>query len=67
MVSTWEKAMPSALTDVAIQTELPWKHAAAQVSGCRACQSLSLVMDGSSENSCQVRSNTAWWHSYVRK
>ncbi|GAB0209336.1 hypothetical protein GRJ2_003399300 [Grus japonensis] len=36
--------------DVATQTELPQKHAATQVSGCRECQSLSLGMDGSSEN-----------------
>lgn len=52
MVSTWEKAVPSALSDVAIQTELPWKHIAVQDLGCRACQSLSLVIGGSSENSC---------------
>ncbi|KAK4826358.1 hypothetical protein QYF61_007952 [Mycteria americana] len=54
MVSTWCKATSSALTkmDVATQTELPRKHAATQVSGCRECQGLSLVTDGSSENSC---------------
>ncbi|GAB0208322.1 hypothetical protein GRJ2_003297900 [Grus japonensis] len=38
--------------DVATQTELTQKHAATQLSGCRECQSLSLGMDGSSENSC---------------
>ena len=54
MVSTQQKAMSSVLTrmDVSTQTELPRKHAAIQVSGCRACQSLSLVMDSSSKNSC---------------
>ncbi|KAK4825509.1 hypothetical protein QYF61_000022 [Mycteria americana] len=45
MVSTQQKAVFSALatTDVATQTELPQKHAAIQVSGCRECRSLSLV------------------------
>ncbi|XP_040974865.1 uncharacterized protein LOC121232493 [Aquila chrysaetos chrysaetos] len=38
--------------DVATRTELPQKRAAVQASGCRACQSLSLVTDGSSEYSC---------------
>lgn len=53
MVSTWQKPMFSALArmDVATQTELPQKHAAIQASGCRACQSLSLGADGTSENS----------------
>ncbi|KAK4808505.1 hypothetical protein QYF61_005822 [Mycteria americana] len=54
VVFTRQKAMLSALTrmDVATQTELPRKHAAVQVSGCRACQSLSLLTDGSQEDSC---------------
>ncbi|GAB0207986.1 hypothetical protein GRJ2_003264300 [Grus japonensis] len=49
-----QKALTSVLTrtDVATQTELPQKHAATQLSGCRECQSLSLVADGSSENGC---------------
>ena len=56
MVSTRQKAMFSALTrtHVAAQTKPPGKHAAIQVSGCRECQSLSLVPDGSSEKSCEV-------------
>ncbi|KAK4810652.1 hypothetical protein QYF61_007389 [Mycteria americana] len=54
MVFTRQKAMPSVLArvDVATQMELPQKHAATQVSGCRECQGLSLFMDGSSEDSC---------------
>jgi len=53
VVSTRQNAVSSALTrmDVATQTELPRKHAAIQVSGCRECQSLSLVTDVSGENS----------------
>jgi len=38
--------------DVTTWTELPRKHAASQVSGYRECQSLSVVMVGSSEKSC---------------
>ena len=54
MVSTRQKATSSALArmDVATQTELPQNHAAVQASGCRACQSLSLVAGGSGEKSC---------------
>ena len=54
MVSTGHKPESSALArmGVATQTELPQKHGTIQVSGCRTCQSLSLVPDGSSENSC---------------
>lgn len=53
MVSTQWKAVSSGLSkmDVATQTELLGKHAAVQVSGCRICHSLSLVTDGSRENS----------------
>jgi len=46
--------MSSALTtmQVAAQTKLLQKGAATHVSGCRECQSLSLVTYGSSENNC---------------
>ncbi|KAK4817905.1 hypothetical protein QYF61_002388 [Mycteria americana] len=46
--------MPSVLArvDVAAQTELPGKHAATQVSGCRECLGLSLFMHGSRADSC---------------
>ncbi|KAK4811185.1 hypothetical protein QYF61_019816 [Mycteria americana] len=54
MVFTRQKAMPSALArvDVATQTELPQKHAATQVLGCRECLGLSLFTDGSRADSC---------------
>ncbi|PKU28685.1 dtw domain-containing protein 2 [Limosa lapponica baueri] len=54
MVSTQQKAAFSVLAraDVAIQTDLPWKHAATQVSGCRECFNLSWLMDGSGDDSC---------------
>ena len=54
IVSMQQKVTSSALArmDVATQTELPRKHAAVQVSGCRGCQCLSLATGGSSENSC---------------
>ena len=53
MVSARQKAMSSALArmDVVTQTELPRKHGAARVLGCRACQRLSLVTDGSGGSS----------------
>ncbi|KAK4813363.1 hypothetical protein QYF61_003562 [Mycteria americana] len=58
MVFTRQKAMPSVLArvDLATQTELPQKHAATQVSGCRECLGLLLFMHGSRGNSC-VRCN----------
>ena len=37
---------------VATQTELPYKHAAAQVMGCRECLSLSLLAEGSRDDTC---------------
>ncbi|KFR02209.1 hypothetical protein Y956_05133, partial [Nipponia nippon] len=37
---------------VATQMELSLKHAATQVSGCRECQSLALVMEGSRDTTC---------------
>lgn len=46
--------------DVATQTELSQKNTAIQVSSCREWQSLSPLMDGSSENSC-VRCWPARW------
>ena len=51
MASPRQKAVSSALAsvDVATQPELPGNHGAVQASGCRACQSLSLVRDGRSE------------------
>ncbi|GAB0208855.1 hypothetical protein GRJ2_003351200 [Grus japonensis] len=54
MVSTQQKALTSALArrHVATQTELPQKHAATQLSGCRECLSLALAEDGSSEIGC---------------
>ena len=54
MVFTRQKAMPSVLArvDVATQTELPQKHAATQVSGCRECLGLSLFTHGSHVDSC---------------
>lgn len=52
-------AMSSAPTarDVATHMELPGKYAATQALGCRTCQSLSLVPDGSSEHSSEVQSS----------
>lgn len=32
--------------------ELPQKHGAVQVSGCRKCQSLTLLLEGSRETDC---------------
>ncbi|KAK4827967.1 hypothetical protein QYF61_022669 [Mycteria americana] len=68
-----QKAMPSVLArvDVATQTELPQKHAATQVSGCRECQGLSLFMHGSREDSCvrcdQVDDFLCMGQSYGRR
>ncbi|GAB0207770.1 mitochondrial enolase superfamily member 1 [Grus japonensis] len=54
MAPTRQKALSSVLArrDVATQTELPQKHAATQLSGCRERQSLALAEDGSSEIGC---------------
>ncbi|GAB0208697.1 hypothetical protein GRJ2_003335400 [Grus japonensis] len=54
MAPTRQKALSSVLTrrHVATQTELPQKHAATQLSGCRECLSLALAGDGSSEIGC---------------
>ncbi|KAK4806226.1 hypothetical protein QYF61_013370 [Mycteria americana] len=54
MVFTRQKAMPSVLArvDAATQTELPGKHAATQVSGCRECLGISLFTHGSRADSC---------------
>ena len=35
-----------------MQTEFPLKHAATQVSGCRECQSLAAVVEGSRDRTC---------------
>lgn len=58
MVSIWPEAVSSVGTikDVATQTECPQKHTAIQVLGCKECQSLALLSEGSRENSC-VRYN----------
>jgi len=50
MVSTRGKAV--ARSSVGTQTEVPHKHAAVQVSGCRECLSLALVPEDSSDNCC---------------
>ncbi|KAM6341324.1 nuclear pore complex protein Nup98-Nup96-like [Podargus strigoides] len=50
MVSTRLRTTPR--KHVATQMELPRKHPGAQVSGCRQCLSLSLLLEGSSENTC---------------
>lgn len=54
VVPPWRGAMSSAVTgnDVVVQTKLPQKHKAAQVSGCRECQSLAPELDDSRDNSC---------------
>jgi len=49
MVSTRAKAI--ARRSVGTQTEVPHKHTAVQVSGCRECLSLALVPEDSSDNS----------------
>ncbi|GAB0179489.1 hypothetical protein GRJ2_000414200 [Grus japonensis] len=54
MAPTRQKALSSVLArrHVATQTELPQKHAATQISGCRECLSLALAGEGSSEIGC---------------
>ena len=37
---------------MATQTELPRKHAVVQILGCRECLSLSILSEGSSDNTC---------------
>ncbi|KAK4815560.1 hypothetical protein QYF61_004077 [Mycteria americana] len=53
----WEVVEPPSLevfkrVDAAAQTELPQKHVATQVSGCRECLGLSLFTHGSRADSC---------------
>jgi len=50
MVSTRLKAITR--PNVATQTELLHKQAAVQVSGCRECLSLALVLEGSRQKAC---------------
>jgi len=50
MVSTGAKAVTK--RSVGTQTEVPHKHTGVQVSGCRACLSLVLVPEDSTDNSC---------------
>ena len=50
MVSTRVKT--TTRKNMATQTELPRKHAAVQVLGCRECLSLSVLSEGSSDNNC---------------
>ncbi|GAB0178621.1 hypothetical protein GRJ2_000327400 [Grus japonensis] len=54
MTPTRQKALSSVLArkHVATQTELPQKHAATQLSGCRECLSLALAGEGTSEIGC---------------
>lgn len=54
MVPTWQGMMSSAVTgkDAMVQTKLPQKQKAVQVSGCRQCQRLALQLDNSRDNSC---------------
>ncbi|KAK4810861.1 hypothetical protein QYF61_008833 [Mycteria americana] len=54
MVPTRRKAASSAPArkDSSTQTELPRKHTAVQVSGCRECHQLALKSDGSGGKSC---------------
>ena len=54
MVSTHAKAV--ARRSVGTQMEVPHKHTAVQVFGCRECLSLALVLEDSRDNSC-VRCN----------
>lgn len=60
MVPAWRGAVSSTVTgkDAVMQTELPQKHTALQVPGCRECQSLALELDDSRDNSC-VKCNQA--------
>jgi len=50
MVSTQLKAITR--QNVATQTELSYKQAAVQVSGCKECVSLSLASEDSGQNAC---------------
>ena len=50
MVSTQVKS--TTRKNVVIQMELPRKHAAVQVPGCRECLSLSILPEGSSDSTC---------------
>ncbi|GAB0204880.1 mitochondrial enolase superfamily member 1 [Grus japonensis] len=50
MVSTRLKAV--ARKNMVTQTDRPRKHAAVQVSGCRECLSLSLLLEGSGHTTC---------------
>ena len=50
MVSTRVKT--TTRKNVATQTELPRKHAAVQVQGCRECLSLSVLLEGTGDNTC---------------
>ena len=50
MVSTRVKT--TTRKNVATQMELPCKHAAVQVPGCREFLSLSVMLEGSSDNTC---------------
>ena len=54
MVSTWVKT--TTRKNVVTQMELPRKHAAVQVPGCKECLSLSVLLEGSSDSTC-VRCN----------
>ena len=50
MVSTHVKT--TTRKNVATQTELPRKHPAVQVLGCRECLRLSVLSEGTSDNTC---------------
>ncbi|XP_074667595.1 uncharacterized protein LOC141917867 [Strix aluco] len=50
MVSTRVKT--TTRKNMSTQTELPCKHAAVQVPGCRECLSLSVLSEGTSDNTC---------------
>ena len=50
MVSTHVKT--TTRKNVVTQTELPCKHAVVQVPGCRECLNLSVMSEGSSDETC---------------
>ena len=50
MVSTWPKVRDR--RHVVTQMELPHNHAAVHITGCRVCLSLSLLPEGSRDNTC---------------
>ena len=50
MVST--QVRTTTRKNVTTQTGLPHKHAAVWVPGCRECLSLSILSEGSSDNTC---------------